>query len=246
MEQKVCSKHITVETCSLTNCTEAITNRLKQNKERRHNPRRPPGQKETNKTYSLATNPQKSNGTELRNTQSQSKSCPACNCRRKWNNSKTIAYLQKKEQSTQPHNGNFSSSIRKRSPGCRQTVCNSFLERKAFSFIFVTPKCSSTPFHLNTFQSLSIPKIDNRFTKSRKSTIPRKCARMIGRMVSSQNQNGNSNSLEPNIHTQNRSSKWQMQTHQRHTLPSLNCRSNKKNKSCIHSLKKKENTNDRA
>ena len=234
------SKLVTIKSCPQTNCSEPITNRFKQNKKRCHWPTGSTRQKKTYKTYSLTTNPQISNSTKQSNTQPQSKPGSPCNCRRKRDLSKRIAYLQKEKQSTQPYNSCFSSLIRKRSPCCWQTICRSFLVQKNIFLHFKRRRkrtiLFSTPFQMNTFQSLSIPKTNNRFTKSRQSTIPCKCMRVIQRMISSQNQYSKSNSYKPDIHTQHRPHKWQMKTHQRYTLPCFNCRSLKKTKICIHYL----------
>lgn len=241
MKQQMTCKQITIKSSSLTNCTKCITNRFKQNKKGSHRPTRPTGQEKSNKTNSLTNNSLVSNCAQKSNAQSKSKSCSSWNSRKERNLPKRISNQQKKKQSTQPNNSCFSSFFRQRSPCSRQTICQTFRRARRNSsrnfFFFFSKRRSkafSTPLQMNTLQCLGIPKSTNHFTQTAQSTVSCLCMTMIQRMRSSQNQNSNQKSKQPIIHAQKASKKWQMQGHQRHTLPCFSSRSLKKNFLKIH------------
>lgn len=236
VQQLVTSKHVTIKSSPQTNCTETITNRFLLDKKRSHRPTRSTRQKQTYKTHSLTFYSQKCNCRLQSNTHSQSKTCLSCNCRTKRHLSKRVTYLQKEKKYTQPYNCCFSLNIRKRSPRRRQTV-----SRKSNTFMcrfYKRGRTSTllTPFQMNTFQSLSVPKTTDRFTKSRQSTISSLCPRVVQRMISNKNQNSKSCCYRPHIKTQYRSHKRLMQAHQRNPLPSFSCRSINNRKILIHKI----------
>lgn len=194
-------KHVTIETCSLTDCSKAIANRFKLNKQRCHRPARTTRLKKAYKTNSLASNSRISNSRKKCNALTQSKACSTCNCRKKWHQSKSVADCQEKKQNRQPYYCCFSTGKRISSPSRGQTISR----RKSNSPIIISLSIrkairtshSLAPFQMNAFQCLSVPKKTNRFTKTRKSTIERESSRMITRMISSQNQNSDCHSLKP-------------------------------------------------
>lgn len=194
MKQLVTCKHITIKSSSKANCTEPITNGFKLDKKRCHRPTRSTGQKQTYKTQTLTFYSQISNCCQQCNTHTQSKSSLSCNCRAKRNQSKSVASLQKEKQYTKPNNCCFSLNIRKCTPCCRLTIC-----------IYRNTICSCrtstllTPFQMNTFQCLSVPKTTYRFTKTRLSTITCLCPRMVQGMIHSQYQHSNCHCYSPNV-----------------------------------------------
>lgn len=234
MKLLVPREHVAVQSSSLTNCTEPITNRLKLNKQGRHWPARTTGQEKTNKAYSLSTNSQISNSGEQSNTLTQGKTCSSRNSRKERYLTKRVTYLQKEKQNRQPYYCSFPTRQRISSPSSRQTVC-------LFKSLFRTipcqcyrTVCSLAPLQMNSLQSLSIPKETNRFTKTRKSTISCSCSRMIIGMISSLNQNSKGYSQQPIIYTKHSSHKRQVQSNQRYTVPSFNRRCQIKRKIKIH------------
>lgn len=201
VEQQMSPELITVKSSPQTDGTEAITNGLKQNKKRCHWPTWSTWQEETYKTYSLTTNSLIGNSRKQSNTQSQSKTSSSCNCRKKRELSKRVTYLQKEKLNRLPNNSCFSTRKRISSPCCWQTICCLkcmnllfLVLMSVFNTLSNRTVCSLTPFQMNTFQSLSIPKKTHRFTKTRKCTISCSCSGMIIRMISSLNQNSKCNS----------------------------------------------------
>ena len=221
MEQLVPCKLVTVKSCSKTNCTEPVTNGLKLNKERCHWPTWTTWQKLTHKTHSLTFYTQIGNTTQQPNTHPQSKSSLSCNCRTKRHQSKRVTSQQNEKKYTRPNNCCFSLNIGKCPPGRRQTICG-----KRNTIGLSRTSTLLTPFQMNTFQSLSIPKTTYRFTKSRQCTISCLCTRMVQRMIYNQYQHCNCYCYSPNIKAKHSSHKRQVQTYQRYTLPCFCCRSN--------------------
>ena len=248
------SKKITIQTCPQTNRTKSVTNRFKQNKQRCHRPTRSTRKKQTNKTNTLTTNPLESNCTQQCNTLSLCKPSSSSNCTEQRNQSKRITNQQEEKQNCYPKSCCFSSVSRERSPCSGRTICLKTSEKKcvislpeslflgALSTIEVLLSTAEertsvfcTPFQMNTFQSLCIPKTKHRFLKTRGSTIPCLSMRMILGMISSLDQEHERDCQKKRISTLDCSCKRQMQTHQRHTVPCFNSRCNKKTKILSHS-----------
>jgi len=190
MQQQVPCKLVTIKSSSKTNCTESVTNRFQQNEKRSHRPTRSTRLELTYKAHTLTFYSQKSNCTLQSNTHPLGKSSLSCNSRTKRYQPKRVTYLQKEEKYTKPNYSCFPLNIRESTPSSRLTVrvnrniVTRYLVRIYFPFGERSRTSTLlTPFQMNTFQSLSVPKTTHRFTKTRQSTISSLCPRMVQRMI---------------------------------------------------------------
>jgi hypothetical protein len=194
VKQLVARKHITVESRPETNSTKAITNGFQQDKKRSHRPTRSTRLKQSNKAHSLTLYSHVCNCCLQCNTHSQCETSLSCNCRAKRYQSKRVTTLLKEKQNTKPNNSSFSLNVRKSPPSSRLTVCRN---RNIISYCRTSTLL--TPFQMNTFQSLSVPKTTNRFAKTRLGGITCVSPRVVQRMIYSQNQHSNCHCHCPNV-----------------------------------------------